>query len=79
MANIKTTYEDRFVPEKELCKSDWSTLLETEIKHTREFVAPLPDEQIWLLYDLFSETESQRLISVADKAGFGFTKYVLGL
>lgn len=75
MASIlKQNFEDRFVPEKELIKTDWSGLLDLE-HSSGALETPLPEEQIWLLYDLFSETESRKLIAIAEKAGFGFTSY----
>jgi large subunit ribosomal protein L40e len=75
--------EDKFVPEKELIRSDWSpqvldggssaALLAVEASAV--ITRPLPDEEIYLHSGLYSVAECDKLIGVAEAAGFGFTAY----
>jgi hypothetical protein len=69
--------EDRFVPEKERMMSDWSALvLDSSLAAGSGTVTrPLPGEEIYLHHGLFSPTECEKIISVAEAAGFGFTAY----
>jgi hypothetical protein len=83
----KVAIEDKFVPEKELIKSDWSAqVLQSDFSSgssglalvagaSAAIVRPLADEEIYLHYNLYSAAECEKLISVAEAAGFGFTAY----
>jgi hypothetical protein len=77
-ANPDVAMEDRFVPEKELIKSDWSPLVldSGNVADAGGSVTrPLPGEEIYLHHDVFSTAECERIIGVAEAAGFGFTAY----
>jgi len=75
--------EDRFVPEKEPIMSDWSALVLDSHPSAAVLAAsasgtatrPLPEEEIYLHHDLYSAAECERIIGVAEAAGFGFTAY----
>lgn len=83
-AKPRVALEDRFVPEKELVKSDWSPLVLDSSTSTlpAESAAasgavtrPLPGEEIYLHQGLYSTIECEKIIGVAEAAGFGFTVY----
>ncbi len=74
----RVAVEDRFVPEKELIMSDWSTLVLDGASAAASSVLvtqPLPGEEIYLHSGLYSPSECEKLIAVAEAAGFGFTCY----
>jgi hypothetical protein len=77
-ANPKVAKEDKFVPEKELIKSDWSPLvLDSGVVAGAgaSVTRPLPGEEIYLHHGLYSAAECAKIIGVAEAAGFGFTAY----
>lgn len=83
-AKPRVALEDRFVPEKELVKSDWSPLVLDSSTSTLPadsaaasgaVTRPLSGEEIYLHHGLYSKTECEKIIGVAEAAGFGFTVY----